>query len=1001
MRTEPIVLLQGDLSDWDEADLSELTEALMTALDENRTHDFSIGITSFYGKLNHPGLASQLRPYILDASKNAISRRTATLIAERCRLTALQAELLALAIDHGADPYLRGRAIDTLSTCGDDTVPPRLLPFANGEMGPDPQDDLKGYALRILWPRHMSARELFALITPPNSGYVGAYVMFLTRTLPETLAVADLPIALKWAKSFVEETGHQGDFHRRSLADSVFVRSWRELDNGAVIGPLLDYVFARLRPMHALFGGTGLREAERFHGELEADVDRRRRFLFAATQRRLDRMDAHHLMRAQLLQREDLQWLLSLRPGASGHDAALDPESLCNMIGFVAVLDDPEGFKAVYDAALDWPALWQSFRGVLEGIPLASEEARQLRNTHEMMKRFQESPPPVTPPPSERITDLLGLFEAGDWAAWWRLNRELTLTPTSTHYGSDLDYSISGMPGWQDADASTRRRILDGACRYLVLAATSVPEWIGTTTLHFNDLAAFRALLLLRELDERNYRAVAPEIWKKWAPAVVAVPKSSGSERAKFQAEVVADALAAAPAEFVGAVQEIMQRERARTAAGATGQPQTPGSSFFVLRELEGCWDSESLKAGIFAELQDDANSEDQFTAILDVLLAAKSVPARDFAVARLDRPGQRYAMAAAVGLSVHCAAEAWPAIWKSVVGDPAFAGSFFLGIAQRYRFQASFFDLLGEDELAEIYVHLETIFPRAADPAHASGEPHFVGPHELLADLRDRIPQWIAGRGTAAAVKALRGIIAKLPGQSWLSFRLLEAERTMRMKTWAPLSPRDLFALLSSKNRVLVQSPEDLCELLVATLRVFEKDLHGEQNPVRALWDRQAGGLTFRPVEEGAFSDNVRLFLRRELVESGIVANREVEVARVPGAPVGRRTDIRIDALRRSPDGPFDIMTAVIETKGCWNGELFGALKDQLFDDYMVTLRAPVGIYLVGWFDKAKWDSGDRRRRQAPDQSLREVQSRLDGQAAAIPGGYLVRAIVVDCHAP
>jgi len=106
-------------------------------------------------------------------------------------------------------------------------------------------------------------------------------------------------------------------------------------------------------------------------------------------------------------------------------------------------------------------------------------------------------------------------------------------------------------------------------------------------------------------------------------------------------------------------------------------------------------------------------------------------------------------------------------------------------------------------------------------------------------------------------------------------------------------------------------------------------------------LWDRQAGGSTFRPIEEDGFSDNVRLCLRRELVESGIVANREVEVARVPGAPIGRRTDIRIDALRRSDDGEaYDTITAVIESKGCWNDGLFGALKEQLYGDYMVTLR-------------------------------------------------------------
>jgi hypothetical protein len=75
--------------------------------------------------------------------------------------------------------------------------------------------------------------------------------------------------------------------------------------------------------------------------------------------------------------------------------------------------------------------------------------------------------------------------------------------------------------------------------------------------------------------------------------------------------------------------------------------------------------------------------------------------------------------------------------------------------------------------------------------------------------------------------------------------------------------------------------------------------------------------------------------------------------------------------------------------------------LSSQLYGDYMVTLRAPVGIYLVGWFDKPKWDPTDRRRGQTPDMDLRSAQTRLDTDAAAIPDGYLVRAVVVDCHAP
>ena len=672
------------------------------------------------------------------------------------------------------------------------------------------------------------------------------------------------------------------------------------------------------------------------------------------------------------------------------------------MIRQIVNLDDPGNFAAVYEAALKWATLWQRFKGVFEGIPLASEDARQLRNTHEMVKREERNRrPPLTPPPAQQVAEQLAMFEAGDWHAWWRLNQVLTLTPTSTSYSFDpLDYSIAEMHGWKEADASIKQRILTAASKYLAAAETSISKWIGASpfTVYYDDFAAFRALLLLREFDEPSYRAIPPETWAKWAPVVAAIPKSNGADNRPFQDHIVEDALNAAPVEFVSAVREIMHRERIRAIEGATTQSQSAGISFSILRQLEGCWNNDALKAGVFAELQNGSNSNDQFATILEALLAVQFAPARELALMRLksDR-----CVATAVSLATYCSGEAWSDIWKIILADPSFGESFFLGIAQHYQFEGSFLTHLSDEQLAELYVYLEQTFPRHADPRHTPGQAHWAGPRKSLVHLRDTIPQLIASRGTEEAVSAMRWIIAKLPELQWLSFQLLEAQRTMRMRTWCPLSPQELFQLLNSKSSVLVQSAEDLCELLVSTLRKFENDLHGEQAPVRNLWDRQASGSTFRPVEEDALSDNVRLFLRRELVENGIVANREVEVARVPGASIGRRTDRRIDAMRRSASGSYDTITAVIESKGCWNDALFSALSDQLYGDYMVTLRAPVGIYLVGWFDKAKWDPADRKRRQAPDLTLQEAQSRLDSEAAAIPQGYLVRAVVIDCHAP
>ncbi len=114
------------------------------------------------------------------------------------------------------------------------------------------------------------------------------------------------------------------------------------------------------------------------------------------------------------------------------------------------------------------------------------------------------------------------------------------------------------------------------------------------------------------------------------------------------------------------------------------------------------------------------------------------------------------------------------------------------------------------------------------------------------------------------------------------------------------------------------------------------------------------------------------------------------------------KRTDIRVNAVRRAakPD-TYDEITAVIETKGCWNAELKTAMQTQLRDDYLKRLGAPVGIYLVGWFDKAKWDPADPRKSRSPNWDLAAAQRWFDDQAQTLSVGFIMRAIVLDCHAP
>jgi len=713
-------------------------------------------------------------------------------------------------------------------------------------------------------------------------------------------------------------------------------------------------------------------------------------------------MQAWALLKCSLCERQDFQWLLDISPGGSSPVAGADPDSLCAFIELIFNQDDASQFEALFQACGRWPALGARFSWLFDGIDYHSPEAQQQRQTHLLMKSYEDRrPPPVTPPPAERVQHWLRAYDCGDVSAWWRLNLDLTLSAESTHYGSDLDCVITSMAGWRDADDGTRKAIVSVAECYLFDAESQVDQVIGTTQFRYGDLAAFRALILLKQVRPDVYACLPHEVWRNWAPVAAIVPYDTGNDDTALVQEVIAQASTAAAAEFAKSVVRIVQLERAAAAKKPEGEQQNQVEPFHVLRTLDNCWGNSFLKIGLFGELSNSENSPAQFQSILRPLIKASFEPARTSALALLAdrRPEKRdYVLAAASELLSTSGRVAWPTIWEILQSDTEFGRKLFLDLAYYYRLQANFYVALTETELGELYVWLEQTFPRAEE-ARLTGQARFVGARDMVGDLRDGILRHLVNLGTAAAVQEMRRVVGRLPSLNWLPYQLNEAEQIMRIRTWSPLTTSELLELTGSRRGVLIQTPDHLRQLLIEALRQYEAELHGEQTPVRLLWDRQANGM-WRPVEEDAISDDVKRFLQRTLNSRGVLPNREVEIGRAAGAPIGQRTDIRVDAFRRSEDGTqYDVITAVVETKGCWNAELLAALETQLYQDYLVRLGAPVGIYLVGWFDKPKWDDDDSRKRRVPNLTMDELQSRLHDQAINLPAGVLVDAVVLDCH--
>jgi hypothetical protein len=307
-----------------------------------------------------------------------------------------------------------------------------------------------------------------------------------------------------------------------------------------------------IRRLHRIF----LREDKSSTEDgIRADEAKRHQFLMAILKRQglLQPSDGYRMLNT-FLEVSDLEWLLSISPSGSTPIAGINHQSLCALIEAVFNPWEPPQFETFYDIAMRWPLLHQRYEHLLDGVALDSSRARDMREYHDLELHHQSLRPPVDPPPADRVRECLERFEAGDMNAWWWLNLELTLEPTGTHY-DELQSRIIKMPGWVAADEPTRSRIFAAARKYLAAAQPLIKEWLGTNAYQRGDLAAYRALILLKDVDPEAYNGLAPEVWAKWAPVVVAVPKETETESGEFDALIAADACDKAPTEFARTVQ--------------------------------------------------------------------------------------------------------------------------------------------------------------------------------------------------------------------------------------------------------------------------------------------------------------------------------------------------------------------------------------------------------------------------------------------------------------
>lgn len=989
-RTDPEVMLRSDVATAGEGERAALIETLLGMYEEEKLLDRGWDTRQRYRKLSHPGLAEQLLPYITDKTKHTVARKVAIDIAEACALQTIQEHLVGLALDESEAITIRKKAAHAICYIGSDRTKAKLKPLARGEAGDDPDDELRAYGLKAVWPHNMTVDDLFPALTPPKrANLIGAYRMFLVSDFTKSLQPDDLPAALEWVAGQPSERNLPNPFGE--LMDGIMLLGWQCLDSPGVVDAFAKAALTRLKHHDDIVGHSKLDMS--FRSEIR-DADNKRRQVLEATVSHLVQREEDVLMlvysQTPLATNKDVLWMIEHLEAAESEDIQ---RVWAQLIAKAVDPSDPSQSDAVIVASESNPILSKSLAWLLRPVQLESPEAQEMRGNYLKMKDWQErdnAQPLLDPPPDQRIVMLLDQFESGELASWWRLNMEMTLEPTSTEYGNEFESDLTALLGWKSADAKTRRRLVNAALKYVLEEDPKTQEWLGENILHRPAFAGYRALRLLLKQAPGRLVSIRHDVWVKWAPITLAFPTSSGLADETLDKKLLAMAYQHAPEDIIRTLEIMIDKENSEI------------DHIYIVREVESIWD-DRIENALLTKARDEKLKPVCMGDLLEHLLNHRVDVARQFAESLVTIPlpsnENEYfrAIVAARVLMTHTEDVGWAVVCPAIQRASDFGKEVLLSVAHGSdHHERSIGDRLTEEQLTDLYIWLAQQFPQSDD--NTKDGVRWMKPRDSVADLRDSLLVHLRQRGTPKACDCIRRIAQEFPESSWLKWILAEAQNITRQRTWMPPQPGDILKIACNQEARLVQNGEHLLEVLIESLKRLEARLQGETPAAIDLWN-QIGPNEYRPKDENNLSDYVKRHLDDDLRQRGIIVNREVEIRRGEGSAQGERTDIHVDAISRGAAGEeYDRVTVIIETKGCWNQGLDNAMQTQLLNRYLKDNRCQHGLYLVGWFNCDQWSNDDYRKNHAPKLGKDEAQRRFDAQATDISQrDTLIKALVIN----
>lgn len=989
----------------DVADDSLRRHGMLKLLERFRRHELTDAQVSRdelrLAGFRYPGAEKDLGPVLRERGPDAEDvLECAVELAESWRLQSLSDSLADLALDTTAPMHPRRSAGYALARFGTREARRRLRPLLEYSEG-DPEYDLKGLALRCLWPDELTVPELFAAMTPRREdAHVGAYdSFFLELDRSGFDAESHLMDGLKWARQHIRQHGNHDPAVR--IAKRIAHRAVKELPDAAVAGALADllldcgkvYADSPLTPMGDDYYGSKRKDKPNEPAPLLGQLAARRAMIDAAVSKGTDQTvlwwAMHHTPGLATL--EDFPWLIERSMDADRPMA--ERKQYAELMRMLHWYDDQPSVEAWLAVRQEEPVA--STIGFPLQIELDSEEAAKARKYHADMKRWSKSPrrKRVKPSPAQRVRQALELSETKDPQFFFNLSSELTLEEFSTHYG--FARHLTDTPGWSAASDETRSRIVKAAKRFLT-GRTDEPERVRGEPLSTILPGYMPAILLITEVERSWLEAQPDDWWRRWAWYILReLHPHMSDERQEPKVLLLEQLFRRARAEVRDAVVGLAKDTR----AGARHVLDA------ILELLLDFPDAE-LDLQLRTLLETGTVGVDHVAAVAEFILARDaelSVPA---CVSNLTKPAvgppEEITVRLAIALLTQRTSESWEPVFAFLDARRDVAPRILAEFAhtERLAFRhdraQAWIGSLNVTQIGQLLELLIELFPYESDPKRASTMMRAVQPDDSARDLRRELMNWLTSQSTGEAVLVLQQLERKYGTRySWLRRPRAMAERAYRLSRWGPVPPASVAALLHANSKRLIRSGMDAQDGIVSALELYGAELRGKRSEeLEDFWNTPKKRSPTPKSEErvsGKICDFVRYYFRKYAV----TADREVQIYRRKsprkddGAP-GSEIDVlvRIPAMG-SVTG--DAIALPVEVKLSHNEEGRTGLRAQLVDRYMIEAGTSFGAFVVAWMQapnlpvayKPIW--GDVAAAKAELQQQAEEVASTDGANVAV----------------